>query len=164
MNAIEESARNLVNPASGIANDYLNSFNEILLLLENLTVLLPEMVEELLNWRPVSYVDYFSRSNLPGSAEALLQYHALPSEFRAHFTCETENLAKLALAAIDVLRREYSRKGELDPAGVGDFCTEASRTFRISLQRVTELVNNGSCGVGEQAQAMANRLMMAEPA
>ena len=59
---IEESLRqasNLVNPASGIANDFLNQYNEILLLVENLPVLLPEMVEELLAWKAKDYNEYF---------------------------------------------------------------------------------------------------------
>lgn len=52
---LEERAASLVNPASGIANDYLNHFNEVLLLIENLPTLLPEMLDELLEWRPVTY-------------------------------------------------------------------------------------------------------------
>lgn len=48
LDTLEERAAALVNPASGIANDYLNHFNEILLLIENLPTLLPEMLDELL--------------------------------------------------------------------------------------------------------------------
>ncbi len=47
-----KQANHLVNPNSGIANDFLNQYNEILLLVENLPVLLPEMVDDLLAWRP----------------------------------------------------------------------------------------------------------------
>ncbi|HMN79137.1 MAG TPA: hypothetical protein PKA20_04310, partial [Burkholderiaceae bacterium] len=63
--SLEERAANLVNPASGIANDYLNHFNEILLLIENLPTLLPEMLDELLEWKPVTYREYFAKSLLP---------------------------------------------------------------------------------------------------
>ena len=67
MNTLELRASALVNPASGVANDYLNHFNEILLLIENLPALLPEMVDELLGWKPVSYRGYFERSPLPAA-------------------------------------------------------------------------------------------------
>ena len=46
-----KQANHLVNPTSGIANDFLNQYNEILLLVENLPILLPEMIEELLAWK-----------------------------------------------------------------------------------------------------------------
>jgi len=70
VDSLEQRAACLVNPASGIANDYLNHFNEILLLIENLPTLLPEMLDELLEWNPVTYREYFAKSQLPGSARA----------------------------------------------------------------------------------------------
>ena len=51
--SLEAQAAALVNPKSGIANDYLNHFNEVFLMIENLPILLPEMVDELMEWRPM---------------------------------------------------------------------------------------------------------------
>ena len=82
---LEKRAACLVNPASGIANDYLNHFNEVLLLIENLPTLLPEMLDELLEWRPVTYREYFAKSLLPGSARALEIYEGLDESFRREF-------------------------------------------------------------------------------
>ena len=66
-----------INPRTGLATDYLNHFNEVLLLIENLPTLLPEMLDELLEWKPVTYREYFAKSQLPGSAAALEIYEGL---------------------------------------------------------------------------------------
>ena len=85
---IEEQLRqanHLVNPSSGIANDYLNQYNEILLLVENLPILLPEMIEELLAWKPRNYEEYFQSSPLAGGHLAIRIYQALDRAFREKF-------------------------------------------------------------------------------
>ena len=55
-----EEALSLVNPTTGLANDYLNVFNEILLLLEFLPTM-PEMTEDALAWQPRGYCEYFEQ-------------------------------------------------------------------------------------------------------
>ncbi len=85
---IEEQLRqanHLVNPSSGIANDYLNQYNEILLLVENLPILLPEMIEELLAWKARNYEEYFQSSPLAGGHLAIGIYRALERTFRERF-------------------------------------------------------------------------------
>ena len=71
--ACARRAGDLVNPASGIANDYLNRFNEIVMLIEQLPAM-PEFFDDILAWRPVTYRDYFRNSNLRGSTTALEAY------------------------------------------------------------------------------------------
>src|ERR1700686_5113082 len=62
---LESRAAALVNPASGLANDYLNLFNEIVMVIEQLPEM-PELIDDLLAWRPTTYIEYFTRSVLPG--------------------------------------------------------------------------------------------------
>ena len=52
-----------------LANDYLNVFSEILLLLEFLPAM-PEMTDDALAWRPRGYCEYFEQSPLPGARDA----------------------------------------------------------------------------------------------
>ena len=70
---IARRAEAIVNPASGLANDYLNLFNEIVMLIEQLPAM-PELIEDILTWRPVTYQAYFAKSILPGSVSALGAY------------------------------------------------------------------------------------------
>ena len=63
-------SKTLVNPVSGLANDYLNLFNELVMMLEQIPQM-PELLQDLLAWKPVSYQDYFRDSKLPGRHCAL---------------------------------------------------------------------------------------------
>jgi hypothetical protein len=160
LGSIEERAACLVNPASGIANDYLNHFNEILLLIENLPTLLPEMLDELLCWRPITYREYFAKSLLPGSSRALQIYDGLDDTFRRDFESIIDGINAMALASIDVIRAHRSQDGDLDPSKVSDFCENASSAIRSALNRAADLVNNGRVAPGESPQGMADRLII----
>lgn len=156
---LEERAAALVNPASGIANDYLNHFNEILLLIENLPTLLPEMLDELLEWQPVTYREYFAKSQLPGSARALQIYDGLDEAFRRDFESIIDGINAMALASIEVIRAHRSQTGDLEPSRVSDFCENASSAIRSALNRAADLVNNGRTSADESPQGMADRLI-----
>ena len=156
---LEERAAALVNPASGIANDYLNHFNEILLLIENLPTLLPEMLDELLEWKPVTYREYFAKSQLPGSARALAIYDGLDENFRRDFESIIDGINAMALASIEVIRAHRSQTGDLDPSRVSEFCENASSAIRSALNRAADLVNNGRTSAAESPQGMADRLI-----
>ena len=157
--SLEERAACLVHPASGIANDYLNHFNEILLLIENLPTLLPEMLDELLEWKPVTYREYFAKSLLPGSARALQIYEGLDPDFRNEFETIIDGVNAMALASVEVIRAHRTPDGDLDPSSVSDFCENASCAIRSALNRASDLVNNGRGKVGETPQGMADRLI-----
>ena len=68
--SLESRAMALVNPASGLANDFLNVYNEILMLIELLPTM-PELADDIAAWRPASYRAYFMQSPLPGSGSLL---------------------------------------------------------------------------------------------
>jgi hypothetical protein len=155
---LEERAACLVNPASGIANDYLNHFNEVLLLIENLPTLLPEMLDELLEWKPVTYREYFAKSLLPGSARALEIYEGLDESFRRDFESIIDGVNAMATASIDVISAHRSPDGELDPSRVSDFCENASCAIRSALNRASDLVNNGRENPAESPQGHGRSL------
>jgi hypothetical protein len=163
-NAIEthellKQANNLVNPTSGIANDFLNQYNELLLLVENLPVLLPEMVEELLQWRPKTYEDYFLASPLPGGDLAIKIYYRLDRGFRKKFELQIVKINKLADKAVEVISRQNRMNGELYPQDVEVFCGMISRKVRFEIEKANELINHGLEIPPETSQEMADRLM-----
>jgi hypothetical protein len=163
MNSLESRAAALVNPASGIANDYLNHFNEILLLIENLPALLPEMIDEILAWKPISYREYFTNSPLPGSAKTLEIYDSLDEEFRVDFESMVKILDKIILESIKIVTDARRPDGTLDPGDVEDVCETLSAKLRLVLDRTADLVNHGYAPPLERAQDMANRIMNAAP-
>ena len=161
--SLEARAAALVNPQSGIANDYLNHFNEILLLIENLPALLPEMVDEIVAWKPVGYREYFEKSPLPGSKETLKIYDSLDEAFRRDFDYMIELLDKIVLHSIDIINKNRLPDGTLDPDGIGEICERLSASMRVVLDRTADLVNFGYAPPLERPQDMADRMLSLDP-
>lgn len=161
-NSLERRANDLVSPDSGIANDYLNHFNEIFLLIENLPALLPEMVDEVVEWKPISYREYFNKSALPGSEHALEIYDSLDPAFRRDFEGMVELLDNLVLQSIAIVLENRNPDGSLDPDGIADVCEQLAADMRIVLDRTADLVNHGYAPPLERPQEMADRLLTAQ--
>jgi hypothetical protein len=153
-----ERASALVNPASGLANDYLNLFNEIVMLIEQLPVM-PDLIQDILDWHPVSYNDYFSSSALPERHLALEAYAALDAEFRTSFEAIVAELDQKAVGAVAAIRRMYKANGEVDQ-GLADICARASQNLRKTLLKATTLVNYGTRRSRESAQHRVDRLLI----
>lgn len=73
-----------INPDSFLATDYLNHFNEIVMLLEMVPDM-PEMIEDCADWKPLSYDDHFMQSGFTAKELAVEAYHAAPKEFKEPF-------------------------------------------------------------------------------
>jgi hypothetical protein len=157
--SLEAQAAALVNPASGIANDYLNHFNEILLMIENLPILLPEMIDDIWQWKPVSYTEYFRNSPLPGSADTLRIYDGLDKNFRTDFESMIELLDRIVLSSIEVIFTHRMPDGSIEPDAITEICEQYSADLRAVLDRTADLVNHGYAPPLERPQHMADRLM-----
>ena len=154
-----ERAEAIVNPASGLANDYLNLFNEIVMLIEQLPTM-PELIEDILRWRPVTYQDYFAHSILPGRISALEAYAALDRNFRRDFEAVVADLDRRAVGAVAAIRRHYKATGVVSPESMADMCERAGKTLREVLLKATGLVNHGSHRAArESEQERADRLL-----
>jgi len=62
-----------INPTTGLATDYLNHFNEAIMLLEMLSGC-PECLDDFLGWRPMSYREHFLASGFKGRDMAIAAY------------------------------------------------------------------------------------------
>ena len=67
-----------------LATDYLNHFNEIIMLL-GLVADMPECLEDALEWTPKPYEDHFSDSGFHDKALAILAYENAPRRYREPF-------------------------------------------------------------------------------
>ena len=65
-----------INPRTGLATDYLNHFNEAIMLLEMIPDM-PECAEDFLGWQPLSYSEHFTASNFKARDLAIEAYDAL---------------------------------------------------------------------------------------
>ena len=149
-------AEALVNPASGLANDYLNLFNEIVMLVEQLPTM-PELFDDIQRWRPISYRDYFERSILPGRLTAIEAYDRLEPRFRREFEALVEELDRRATGAVAAVRRQFKAGGEANEA-LAPICLKAGTTIREVLDRTTMLVNHGGLVSGDPVQRRTDEL------
>lgn len=135
-----DSSRSLINPLSGLANDYLNLFNELVMILEQLPQM-PELIEDLLLWRPVSYRDYFLKSRLAGSRSALEAYDRVNPSFKRRFETMVQELDVVAVAAVASARRHFRDGEPKDIVRATATCERAAEKMRIILIRASRLVN-----------------------
>ncbi|WP_262695071.1 hypothetical protein [Kordiimonas aquimaris] len=84
-----------INPESFLATDYLNHFNEIVMLLEMIPDM-PELMEDAADWAPKSYPQHFNDSGFQAKDLAIEAYALAPSSFRDEF----ENLCGKINASI----------------------------------------------------------------
>ena len=62
-----------INPVTGLATDYLNHFNEAIMLLE-MAGCCPDCRHDLRAWQPLTYRDHFRQSRLAGRELAIAAY------------------------------------------------------------------------------------------
>jgi hypothetical protein len=93
-----------INPRTGLATDYLNHFNEAVMLLEMIPHT-PECAEDFLGWIPLSYAEHFTASNFETRDLAIAAYHAADTRIRAEFDNVTGAMTSI-LTAVAVAMRE----------------------------------------------------------
>lgn len=71
-----------INPATGLATDYLNHFNEVVMLLDMIPNS-PDCRDDVLTWRPKSYVEHFASSGFSGRKLAIAVYETVDPARRA---------------------------------------------------------------------------------
>src|SRR5215813_15225223 len=64
-----------INPNTGLATDYLNHFNEAIMLLD-LVATMPECLTDLMAWAPMSYEEHFASSRFKDRGLAVAAYQA----------------------------------------------------------------------------------------
>jgi hypothetical protein len=93
-----------INPRTGLATDYLNHFNEAIMLLEMIPDV-PECAEDFLGWQPMSYPEHFMASNFKARDLAIAAYDAADEKTRAEFDNITSAMTSI-LTAVGVAMRE----------------------------------------------------------
>src|ERR1700759_705528 len=71
-----------INPKTGLATDYLNHFNEAIMLLEMIPDM-PDCFEDFLGWQPLSYREHFTASNFKARDLAIESYESADAGIRA---------------------------------------------------------------------------------
>jgi len=92
-----------INPRTGLATDYLNHFNEAIMLLEMIPDM-PECAEDFLNWHPLSYREHFTASNFKARDLAISAYDSADEAIRAEFDNLTTTMTSILTAVGTAMR------------------------------------------------------------
>jgi hypothetical protein len=92
-----------INPRTGLATDYLNHFNEAIMLLEMIPDM-PECSEDFLAWQPLSYSEHFTASNFKARDLAIEAYEAADTKIRAEFDKLTSAMTSILTAVSAAMR------------------------------------------------------------
>src|ERR1700743_2796816 len=98
-----------INPRTGLATDYLNHFNEAIMLLEMIPDM-PECVEDFLGWQPLSYCEHFTASNFKGRDLAIEAYGSADADIRAELDNVTTAMTSILTAGGDAMRQAKQDK------------------------------------------------------
>lgn len=133
-----------INPVTRLATDYLNHFNNVVMLLD-LVADMPEFAEEILAWRPATYQAYFSNAHFRERDLAVDAYaHADPA-VRAEFESVVADLDAAVAEAQAVVA---------DPAGPAGRRARLGGLVRERLQpliaRAGGIVNAPAASIGTE--------------
>jgi len=104
-----------INPESFLATDYLNHFNEIVMLLEMIPDM-PELVEDTGDWKPKSYPQHFIESGFQAKDLAVKAFELAPKKVRMPFDHICADLDKLIITTLAGLTRLNVAERGFSPA------------------------------------------------
>ncbi|MBS0532997.1 MAG: hypothetical protein JSR72_02975 [Proteobacteria bacterium] len=124
-----------INPSTGLATDYLNHFNEAIMLLEMLREC-PECLDDLRTWRPRGYREHFQQSNFKARELAIAAYDSADPVAR-------DMLNALAGTMTTVIEHARAR---LDSDAGGDnaaiIADRATAWLRLLVAQAGAVINN----------------------
>jgi len=109
-----------INPRTGLATDYLNHFNEAIMLLEMIPDI-PECAEDFLAWQPLSYAEHFAASSFKARDLAITAYQSADAGIRAEFDGITDALTAILAAVGEAMReaRQHRTRARLAEQATG---------------------------------------------
>jgi hypothetical protein len=96
-----------INPKTGLASDYLNHFNEAIMLLDLLPTT-PECIVELIGWEPLSYEEHFAGSHFKDKELAIAAYGMAEPAARAQLDELADTMNALLVATCETFQKRAS--------------------------------------------------------
>lgn len=126
-----------VNAVTLLATDYLNHFNEALMLAE-LVVDMPDMLDDFSTWMPKHYKDHFRESGIADKDLAIEAFDYSPSEYRDPFDNSVRMLNKQLALLQQVLQKERDNLGDPDNQ---QFIRKKCQLIRSLIDKISGIIN-----------------------
>lgn len=126
-----------INNVSLLSTDYLNHFNELVMLLE-LVADMPDMIEEVMAWVPKTYEQHFQDSVFTHKDLAIAAYEHAPLEYKDPFD-------RTVIAVNHAILIGFPHLLEIVSHGDSDIIrhemTSFSRNIQILTERASAIIN-----------------------
>lgn len=123
-----------INPYTGLSTDYLNHFNEMVMMLE-LYSTSPDLKQDILDWKILSYVDHFESTGFRAKALAIEGYALARTAVKKQLEVIVAEMETVLLVAQDAVESEKTH-GESTLA-----LEEATETAEMLIARASALIN-----------------------
>ena len=126
-----------INEKTLLGTDYLNHFNEIIMLIELLPDA-PELLEDCLQWHPRSYVEHFAMASIADADLAVQAYALSPADYRDPFVRLTMDMDRLITNAIDRLEGAIKAGNQQQTRRIAQI---AARSLRNMVDRASAIIH-----------------------
>lgn len=123
-----------INPRTRLASDYLNHFNEAVMLLDLLPQM-PECIVELIGWEPIDYQEHFANSRFKDKELAIAAYEVADPVARLRL----EELADTMNALLVATCEAFQRRASLDAATA--LAAETAARLKPMVARAGAVIN-----------------------
>jgi len=132
-----------INPVTGLATDYLNHFNEAIMLLDLLPDT-PECIVELIGWEPLSYEEHFAASHFKDKALAIAAYQAAEPIARVRLDELADTMNALLVATCET----FQRRASLEAANA--LAAETAARLKPLVARAGAIINGFDIETSEE--------------
>lgn len=126
-----------IHPDTLLATDYLNHFNEMVMMIDLLRDM-PECTPDVIAWQPCSYVEHFARSHFREKDLAVAAYAAVEPKRRACFERTIEHIDR---AFADI--QELILDAPMDGLPLADVADHMAMRVRPLLAHANGLIHGG---------------------
>src|SRR5882672_10884911 len=131
-----------INPKTGLATDYLNHFNEAIMLLDLLPQT-PECIVELIGWEPLSYTEHFAASHFKDKELAIAAYEAAEPVARVRLDELADTMNALLVATCET----FQKRSSLEAATA--LAAETATRLKPMVARAGAVINGYDIDVSE---------------
>jgi len=137
-----------INPVTGLATDYLNHFNEAIMMLE-LAPQMPECVDDFCAWRPLSYCAHFAVSSFKERDLAIAAYANADPALRHRLDQLADAMNAILLATAAAMRAE--------PHALAALAQDALARLRPLVARAGAVIHGAETAAAEASDAQATK-------
>lgn len=127
-----------INETTLLSTDYLNHFNELVMMLE-LAADMPEMLEEVADWHPKTYEEHFRDSSFQHKDLAIEAYGEAPAEYRLPMRVTIREINQAIEDGLPKLIQLSETAAEPERFSVE--CNALTRTLRGLLEHAGAIIN-----------------------